>query len=200
MFIKSVNKLYINGRLCQGVRSSSMPSQGKRGSAQAANESSSTALFGTLWARARNCGPIRMTAGPENWLAKRGSEARVVKTRRDSASEALSTIATGVVGRLARGDERGGDLGRLAGAHVDRPGVGRGDAPHPVARRLAFSHARRGKGDAARHAALRERGAQLCGSRERRGDARHDLVAHCRPLRARRSLPARGRTASDRRP
>src|SRR5438309_10537215 len=63
----------------------------------AGTESSSTALLRTLCARARNCGPSRMTAGPDNWLAKRGSEASVVKILWDSASEALSTIAMGDV-------------------------------------------------------------------------------------------------------
>ena len=88
----------------------------------------------------------------------------------------------------------------LPRAHVDDGGIGDAARARPVVRRLALAHARRHERDAARDAALRERDAELRARRERGGDAGHDLERDRRPLAARRSLPARARTASGRRP
>ena len=48
----------------------------------------------------------------------------------------------------------------------------------PVGRILALAYARRDEGYAARNAALRQRESKLGAGRQRRRDARHDLVAH----------------------
>ncbi len=85
-------------------------------------------------------------------------------------------MATGSVAGLPCARSVAAIVSASPSAHVDRAGVGRDESRGPRARRLVGADARRGERHAARAAALRERGLEIGGGGERRGDARHDLA------------------------
>ena len=96
---------------------------------------------------------------------------------RCSGSDAFSTMATGSPGGLPDGDQRLRDALRFADAHVDRAGIGGGEAAAP-----RCCQARSCRRAAWRRSTLRALPRCVSDVRssarggERRGDARHDLA------------------------
>ena len=83
---------------------------------------------------------------------------------------------------LAGSDQRRRDRGRLTDAHIDGARIGGGDAPCPFVCGLALADARGDQADGAHQAALGQRNADFRTRRQRRRNARHDLVAHASRL------------------
>ena len=115
------------------------------------SRSSSTSLRRCA-ARARNCGPMRISAGPGDASRARSAVDRQASCSGCAApgSDALSTIATGRPGGLPAASSVCAMRCGFTDAHVDRAGVGRGEAVRPVLVGSLVADARRGERDAAR--------------------------------------------------